>query len=79
MEIESAQNFEDTPSAEGASSSKEMQKQDTDICVIQVRSVAIANNSSELGRGHLLKLLFCLLNFTFIQCSKNGLFLLVVT
>jgi hypothetical protein len=51
MEIESAQKFEETPSAEGVSSSKEMQEQDTNIGAIRVRSDAIAINSSALGRG----------------------------
>lgn len=83
MEIESAQNFRETPSAEGASSSKEMQEQDANASAIQLRSDAIANNNgSELNRGRLLKLLFCLLNFKvqhlFIACSENGLFQLVV-
>ncbi|XP_078154918.1 two-component response regulator-like APRR9 isoform X3 [Carex rostrata] len=50
MEIESAQNFTETPSAEGASSSKEMQEQDAHAGAVPVRSNAIANDGSALDR-----------------------------
>ncbi|KAJ1686230.1 hypothetical protein LUZ63_017620 [Rhynchospora breviuscula] len=48
MEIESAQNFVDIPSAEGTSSSKEMQGRDANT--IPVRSDTIANDSNEVDR-----------------------------
>ncbi|KAJ4751452.1 two-component response regulator-like protein [Rhynchospora pubera] len=48
MEIESAQNFVDIPSAEGTSSSKEMQGRDANS--IPVRSDTIANDSNEVDR-----------------------------
>lgn len=73
MEIESAQNFTETPSAEGASSSKEMQEQDTHAGAVPVISNAIANDGSELDRGSHLHLLVCLLNVTqFSTCSFHA-------
>ncbi|KAJ3703614.1 hypothetical protein LUZ61_007319 [Rhynchospora tenuis] len=50
MEIQSAQNFVDIPSAEGTSSSKEIQGRDANAGAIPVRSDTIANDSNELDR-----------------------------
>lgn len=76
MEIESAQNFTETPSAEGASSSKEMQEQDAHSGAVPVRSNAIENDGSELDRGSLLNLLVCSLNVTqFSTCSYHAVIL----